>query len=68
MTWILILYFYTAFQLDDDCNQDPEYSLTQCLKNYINNKIKCSLQWFGPETDEFPKCMNNEQILETKVK
>ena len=54
----------TPFQLNDNCNGDPEYSVTACLKAFVGRKVGCSLQWFNHE--DLPRCKSIEQLLETK--
>ena len=55
----------TPFQLNDNCNGDPEYSVTACLKAFVGRKVGCSLQWFNHE--DLPRCKSIEQLLETKA-
>ena len=38
------------------CNQEPSYSFTQCLKNYIRSVARCQL-WIWKDDQEHPPCL-----------
>ena len=47
---------------DDQCTEDWEYSLTDCIWNYVNQKVGCSL--FTSKMSKI--CTTKEQLLELK--
>ena len=46
------------------CVGDPDYSYTQCVKNYVASTVGCHLDWVDPASvDEHGPCATWDQVL-----
>ena len=51
---------------NNNCNDNKEFSFTSCIKDFIKNKVGCSLKLFD-EQDSYIKCPTKSQLLKIKV-
>ena len=45
------------------CIEDPSYSYTQCMFQFVANMAGCHLDWVTSLSEEHPRCTSTEQVL-----
>ena len=52
---------------EDHCKEDKYYSFTACIKNSLNKKIGCRIQWDEWSDLSWPVCVHRDQFQRFEI-